>query len=256
MWQAAWLVYILYHSIRYSNDLKSQNTPTFGKMFYISWILSCVFNALWITLFALEELIISALVLIAISISLYVNGYVNHKYIGLASTQDSNDDEFPSYITSKCSIILYRILVLNGIAFYGTWCSIAQCLNIAIMFTYSFDVYVYTSSLIALSVLTIVILAYWFLDFYYLRSWLAWTYSPYAVLLWALSAVSTNPKEGELALKGATRTWVNVLVVMVIVGTVCKFVSGFLYVCKQQSKINDKEVKSYTSAEVDVDVEV
>merc|ERR1719229_784371 len=124
------------------------------------------------------------------------------------------------------------------------------------MITYDFDVNVDTASMIALAILTIVILAYWFLDFYYLRSWLAWTYSPYAVLLWALSAVSTNPKEGELGLKGATRTWVNVLIVMVIVGTVCKFVSGFLYVWRRRSSINDKEVKNYTTAEVDVDVEV
>merc|ERR1712154_428869 len=92
-----------------------------------------------------------------------------------------------------------------------------------------------TASLIALGILTPVILAYWFLDFYYLRCWLAFTYSPYAVLLWALFAVSRNPKEGEMALKGATRTWINVLLVMVAVGTVCKFVSGFLYFCKGKS---------------------
>lgn len=240
LWQSLWLVYMLYRSIRYSTEIKANDTITFGKLFYISWILSCVFNGLWISLFAMEQLTISSLVLISISLSLYVNGWVGHKYVGVTAED-----------TDSCTVSLYRVFVLNGVAFYGTWCSIAQCLNIAIMITYDFDVNVDTASMIALAILTIVILAYWFLDFYYLRKWLAYTYSPYAVLLWALSAITTNPREGEMALTGVRRTWVNVLLIMVAVGTVCKFVSGILFVCRQQS-INDKDVKTYTSADVDV----
>merc|ERR1712154_240085 len=127
LWQAAWLIYILYHSIRYSAELKSQNILTFGTLFYISWIFSCIFNGSWIALFALERLTLSAIVLVSISISLYINGYVSHKYIGSAS-DPSNNEIYPSYLNSKTTRTLYRILVLNGIAFYATWCSIAQCL--------------------------------------------------------------------------------------------------------------------------------
>jgi len=236
IWQAAWLFYITYHAIKYRDEL--QSTLPFGKTFYISWILSCVFNGAWIILFAFEELTISALLLISISIALYVNGYVNHKYIGLAAQKRENPDaeqpiEFPMYMLSKCCCCYvtgaYRILLLNGIAFYATWTSIAQCLNIAIFLTYVADVNVYTSSLIALTILTIVILVYWFLDFYRFRSWLIYTYSPYAVLLWALSAVSTNSEDGDLGLKGATRVWVYALIVMVAIGTVCKIIMGICY---------------------------
>jgi len=234
LWQAAWLIYILYHSIRYSEKLKSQNILTFGTLFYISWIFSCIFNGSWIALFALERLTLSAIVLVSISISLYINGYVSHKYIGSAS-DSSNNEIYPSYLNSKTTRTLYRILVLNGIAFYATWCSIAQCLNIAIFLTYVCDINVYTASLIALGILTVVILTYWFLDFYYLRSWLIYTYSPYAVLLWALSAVSTNPNDGDLALKDASRIWVYILIAMVSVGTVSKIISGVCFAMQNSS---------------------
>ena len=257
IWQFAWLSYITYHSIRYRQELNSKDILTFGKVFYISWIFSCIFNGGWIVLFAYERLTISAILLISISISLYINGYTSHKYIGLAAIamakpradngNPDNSTEFPSYLLTRCSINSYRILVLNGVAFYATWCSVAQCLNIAIFLTYVADVYVYTSSLIALGILTAVILTYWFLDFYYLRSWLIYTYSPYPVLLWALSAVATNDKDGDLGLKGPTRTWVFALLIMVAVGTVCKIVSGIVYACKsKEPESKGQHVQQYS----------
>ena len=236
-WQALWLLYILYHSIIWRAQLT--HTLTFGTVFYISWIASCIFNGSWILLFSFEYITISTVVLILISVALYVNAYSNHKYIGLASEYNPNDDAsnntlYPMYILNQTVIVLYRILLLNGITFYATWTSIAQCLNIAIFLTYVANVYSNTASLVALAILNVVLLVYWFLDFYYLRKWLVYTYSPYAVLLWALGAISTNPNEGDLALKGATRVYVYVLIAMVAVATVCKIISGILYAMKPQ----------------------
>merc|ERR1711994_1088577 len=113
--------------------------------------------------------------------------------------------------SSKCIRTTYRVLVLNGVAFYATWTSIAQCLNIAITLTYEGDIDRDTSCIVALSVLTGTLVVFWICDFYALRSYLIYTYSPYAVLLFALSAISTNPDEPDedhpVALDGATRTF-------------------------------------------------
>jgi len=253
IWQFAWLTYITYHSIRYRQELASKEILTFGKLFYVSWIFSCIFNGAWIVLFAFERITISSIILVCISIALYINGYTSHKYIGEAAKyrmQNENTDNstvYPSYLLSRCTINLYRILILNGVAFYATWCSIAQCLNIAIFLTYVADMNAYTASIISLSILTILILSYWFLDFYYLRSWLIYTYSPYAVLIWALSAVSTNSKDGDLGLKGPTRTFEMVLVILSIVGTVCKIISGIIYACKpKEEELKGQHVEQYS----------
>lgn len=259
LWQTAWLIYITYHAVKYRQELQSKGLLTFSPAFYLSWIASCVFNGAWIITFAFESLTLSAIVLISCAIALYVNAYANHKYIGLAARAavtaheeadeaSANANQFPSYILTKSSIAWYRFLLLNGIMFYTTWVSIAQCLNIAIFLAYVANVDVYAASCVALGILTAVILTYWFLDFYYLRSWLVYTYSPYAVLLWALSWVSTNPEDGDkLPLKGAARTWIYVLIAMVSVATACKIVSGMLWCCRpRQEQLNQTHVQNYS----------
>jgi len=243
LWQGAWLIYLLYHSIKFSSELKSKSLLTFGLSFYITWLLSCLFNMAWIVSFSLEELALSAVVLISISLSLYSNAFISHKYIGRITFDDAFPGElYPSYlVNSKTVRVLYRVLLLNGVAFYATWCSIAQCLNIAIFLTYDVEMDVYAASMVALGVLTTLILAYWSLDFYFLRRWLAYTYSPYAVLLWALGAVSTNSSDGELGLKGPTRTWVLALVALAAVGTVAKVISGVCYAVRPTVSQNGVE---------------
>ena len=182
LWQAAWIIYHAVISCKYSEDLKSSQILMFGRNFYISWILSCVCNMGWIVAFATEQITLSTFVLLAITGTLYWNLWTTHRYLG---QMDDDKAVYPSFlITSKCARTTYRVLLLNGVAFYGTWTSIAQCLNIAITFTYEADVDVYTSCLVALSVLTATLVLYWICDFYVLRSYLIYTYSPYVDCLY------------------------------------------------------------------------
>merc|ERR1712141_983835 len=97
---------------------------------------------------------------------------------------------------------------------------------------------------VALSILSVTLVTYWKLDFYFLRSYLLYTYSPYAVLLWALGAISTNPKEGDLALKGATRTFVYVLIGVTVFVTVCKIVMGIVMAIRGSNDKTASEVES------------
>jgi len=260
LWQGAWLVYLTYHSIKFSAELTSKNILTFTLPFYISWLLSCVFNISWIVSFAYEQIAFSAVVLICIFLTLFYNAYTAHKYIG-SIMFDPSAFTFPSYLKqSKTARVLYRVLLLNGVAFYTTWCSIAQCLNIAIFLTYDAKVDVYAASQVALGVLTTLIIAYWSLDFYFLRKWLAYTYAPYAVLLWALGAVSTNPSYDEgnqPGLKGPTQTWVVALLVLAGVGTVAKVISGVVYACRAgQESVEDVEERPFAGNGVDLETEV
>jgi len=138
------------------------------------------------------------------------------------------------------------VLVLNGVAFYGTWTSIAQCLNIAFTLTYEADVDIDTSCLVVLSILTANLVLYWICDFYALRTYLVYTYSPYAVLLFALSAISTNPDEPTddfpIALQGGTRTFIYVLIGLSAFTAVLKIVNGILFAMNSSTKKNRTEV--------------
>jgi len=244
LWQASWIIYHTVITCKYSEELKS--TLMFGRGFYISWILSCLCNMGWIVAFATEQITLSTFVLLAITFTLYWNLWTSHKYIG---NLDDDKTVYPSFlISSKCARTTYRVLVLNGVAFYGTWTSIAQCLNIAITFTYEADVDVDTSCLVALGILTATLVVFWICDFYALRSYLIYTYSPYAVLLWALSAISTNPDEPDedhpIALQGGVRTFVNVLIGLSAITALVKIIGGIMYALNDNNKKNPTEVEA------------
>jgi len=251
-WQALWIIYHLVISCVKSSDIKS--TLMFGRGFYISWIVSCLCNMGWIVAFATEQITLSTFVLIAITLALYTNLWFSHRYLG---SMDDDKSVYPSFlVSSKCARVTYRILVLNGVAFYATWTSIAQCLNIAITLTYEAKVDLDTSCLIALSILTGTLVVYWICDFKVLRSYLIYTYSPYAVLLFALSAITTNPEDGNMALTGATRTFVNVLLGLSAVTALMKIVGGIMYALNKDNKEKRESENKALKENAGVDAQV
>eukprot|EP01083_Nonionella_stella_P011411 32440_1 len=244
IWQLSWQLYVLYHSIKFSHELQSEGTVSFGVLFYVSWIASCVFNMAWIVLFGFEYITLSGIVLVFITISLYMNAYISHKYMfELAQksqslqikTQDTQftsvtPSPFPDYLLiSQCRRVVYRVLINNGVAFYAGWCSVASCLNFGLFLAFPCDVDQYIASVAALSVLSVILLAYLSLDFYALKRLFIYTYSPYVVLLWALSGILTNEGNNDGDLKGASQDFVMVLLVVVGVAFVGKIICGIVY---------------------------
>jgi len=251
IWQAVWQLYLLYHSIKFSQELKTKNILTFGVLFYVSWILSDIFNGSWIILFSFEYITIAGILLVCITISLYLNAFASHKYIGSIKQYENVSDDsaqsiYPLYLLrSKVRVTLYRIFVLNGVAFYLTWCNIATCLNVGIFLAYKCNLDVYTASIIPLTILTVIILVYLCLDFYYLREWLVYTYSPYFILIWALSGIITNSGDNEGDLKGASKVFVAILLGLSVISFVAKIISGIYYAVKQR-KLEENTSDNYT----------
>ena len=71
---------------------------------------------------------------------------------------------------------------------------------------------------------TYLLTRYWFLDFYYLRSYLASTYSPYIVLIVAFSGILTN---GGLDVDDrASSPFVAALLIIAVLGTIAKVIMG------------------------------
>merc|ERR1712176_719973 len=107
------------------------------------------------------------------------------------------------------------------------------------------DLDIYAASSIACSVLTVIVLAYIFLDFYYLREYLVFTYSPYFILLWALSGILTNSGEEYGDLKGVSEVMVTGLLILSGVCLLVKIVSGIYYAIKEKKLLAGDE-KSYS----------
>merc|ERR1712039_380739 len=121
---------------------------------------------------------------------------------------------------------------------------IASCLNIGIVMAYVADLSIYIASNIALSVLTVIVLVYIVLDFWYLREYLVFTYSPYFILLWALSGILTNSGEEYGDLKGVSEVMVTGLLILSGVCLLVKIVLGIFYAVKEKKLLAGDE-KSY-----------
>lgn len=242
LWQTSWQIQLLFDSIKYSPELKQKGIVTFGTLFYVAWIASDFFNGSWIIVFSFEYLSIALVLIMGITVSLYVAAIKAHKYLAPKDlkefenvSDDSQQTRYPLYLLrSPCRITSYRVLLLNGICFYLTWLNIATCLNIGIVFAFVADLNVYVASNIALSVLLSIVLVYIFLDFYYLREYLVFTYSPYFILIFALSGILSNSGEEYGDLKGVPKVLVTGLLILSGLSLVYKIISGIYLAIKEK----------------------
>jgi len=232
IWQFLWMGYILYLTCKYEMD-----TVIFGKYFYFSYNIANVFNALWIIIWVNEHIVWAMICLLGITISLITSAYIAHKFVyslnakvvdthyGTAAGTSSTDDEIPKWLKNSTFIKpLLSVSVLNGIPFYATWCVVASHLNVGIVLCYKAGMTNSNASILMLSVLLCVILFYWFLDFYYLRSYLQNTYSPYIVLIVAFTGIVTNG--GVDSDDRASSPFALALLIIAGLGTIAKVIMG------------------------------
>jgi len=212
------------------------NEIIFGKWFYIAYNVANVCNGLWIVLWSNEYIIPAAIILIGIATGLIISAYIAHKYMfidinrmipGADDYPDYGDTADPNWITSSKTIKpLIYIFVLNGIPFYGTWCVVASHLNVGISLCYKLGLGLTNTetSFLMLSILTCIILFYWYLDFYRLRFYLRYTYSPYIVLVVAFCGILTNG--GLDADERPSSVFTAILLIIAILGSIAKVIMG------------------------------
>ena len=88
------------------------------------------------------------------------------------------------------------------------------------------------ASILMLSILSIVIGCYWFIDFgKKTRQYLRYTYSPYVVLIVAFLGVITNG--GIDTEERPSSVFVLILLIVAIIGTIAKVIMGFFLLRNQ-----------------------
>jgi len=233
IWQFLWIGYVLFLTCKYEMD-----SVVFGKWFFVLYSVANVFNALWIVIWVNEHIVWAAVFLVSISISLISAAFIAHKFMyrlrdkivdtnyGAATpdTADSDDDALRWINKSTAIKPLLTILVLNGIPFYATWCVVASHINVGIVICHKCGLSDGNASILMLSILTCVILTYWFLDFYKLRLHLQYTYSPYIVLVVAFAGSFSN---GGLDVDDrASSPFVAALLIVAVLGSIAKVIMG------------------------------
>lgn len=158
--------------------------------FYIVYMINNIFNIGWIFVFDRSannpDMLYGAMILLwLITFTIYVCGVIVCKYLSnagavLESTGNVKDIWFT------------RLFVLNGLVFYGTWCTIASLLNFSIVLQYKAGVDNYVCAWLCLGILTAELAAWFVLETFVFDRHLRYCFSQYVVLLVALSGLQSK----------------------------------------------------------------
>ncbi|XP_074653163.1 uncharacterized protein LOC141907424 [Tubulanus polymorphus] len=191
-WQVLWLIYGVTTICRSSDGGHLYYKPDFMPItIYVWYIANLLFNMAWIILWdrALPEFSLPMSALMAGT--LYAAIFISHRNLA------ANEDALQKQGLGR-EIWFVRFLVQNGLALYASWVTIATLINFAVVLSYTTGAVVqHTASTISLSILISAQVA-WVVTNAFLRKYLVFTFSPYVVVIFALSGViSANWRSGD-----------------------------------------------------------
>ena len=112
----------------------------------------------------------------------------------------------------KTHLYLTRILVLNGIAMYTTWVTIATVVSLAVVLQYFSDMSAEDAGTLGLSILAVEVVVYFILENTVLDSFTRPIVIVYPTILWALTGVIS----AHWGLKGNERNNIFSLILLII----------------------------------------
>ncbi|XP_064617936.1 uncharacterized protein LOC135482041 [Liolophura sinensis] len=177
-WQVLWLVYAITLICRRSKSgYLYVNPGVLSPWFLFCFTLSTLFVIAW--LFVWDNLIVEAAFATLLGATL-----ASHAALCFAHRRMENIKSDLVELSQRKDILLKRILVLNGVAFYNTWISIATCLNFAMLLAYTgwSPVPQGAASTAALGLLMAVIFMWFIFKNFLFERHLRFTYSPFIVL--------------------------------------------------------------------------
>ena len=146
---------------------------------YVAYTLVNLSNCVWV--FVWDNLYIetAAFVLILSALSLYITLGTTAYYLYRQSTVLAKQAPADLYVT--------RVLVLNGIAIYMTWVTVASLINLATVLQYFTAAGAVVGGTVALSALAVIVLVYFILENTILDRFLRYVGIVYPVIIWALT---------------------------------------------------------------------
>lgn len=192
-WQALWIVYAVITLFRKSEQGPFYTYPVLMPVpFLLSYLFNMAMNCTWMVVFDREILEAALAVLFLITVTLYACLFFSYRYL------DRGIDILVKQ-ERKSDVWLTRFLVQNGLSIYATWCTIATLLNFAFVLTYrsAVDIDQRDACTASLSILTVLILIFLVTDWFFLDRFTRYTFTPYLVLIVALTgSIAKNYNAG------------------------------------------------------------
>ncbi|XP_030622998.1 uncharacterized protein LOC115806441 [Chanos chanos] len=184
-WLAVMLIYIVANIFRrnaYGRMYCSPPVLPYG--FFFTWIFNFVANIAWLLLWDREEMVASFIFLALIAFSNYA--------IIFFACQGLN--AYGAWLNKYHKVDLWcmRILVLNGIAVYTTWTSIATLLNLAIVTDYEAGMSRSDAATLSLSLLLAEVVVWFILENFVIEKHVRYILTIYPVIIVALSGNMTK----------------------------------------------------------------
>ncbi|XP_013394717.1 uncharacterized protein LOC106162124 [Lingula anatina] len=181
-WQYLWIIYGIINIFRRTDDgyfyaVYPIMPPAMYAVFTVNNIANVVWLILWDRLLSAWALPCIALVPFTLYICLFI------------SFRRLNDNKVTMINQGyRKDVWLTRFLTQNGMAFYATWTTIATLLNVAIVMTYDGSVAMETSCTAVLGILAVELLFWFTLDNFVLDKFTRYLFSPFIIILLALTA--------------------------------------------------------------------
>ncbi|MEQ2288318.1 hypothetical protein AMECASPLE_021435 [Ameca splendens] len=152
--------------------------------FYAFWCLNLVLNVSW--LFLWDRMFMPAALAFLILIALTNYAVIFFSCYGLS--------QYGAWLNKyhKVDLWLHRVLIQNGISIYATWTTIASLVNLTIVLVYDANVSNTDAATISLSLLTVVVVAWFFLENFVFDKHVRFILTIYPVVIWALTGVFTE----------------------------------------------------------------
>jgi len=147
---------------------------------YVFYIINLGCNIAWLIVFDREMLEAALGFLAGVTFTLYV-------CIGITMYGIAKHGKKLLEMGHRAQVVAAIAIVLNGLATYAAWVSIATLLNVNIVFAYVLDIQLHIASSICLGALALDIVVYGLIDLVLFERHFRYVYTPYLVLAVALS---------------------------------------------------------------------
>ena len=176
-WQSIWIIYSWTFLFRPSFPITVSTT----SLVFYSCANAC--NIIWIYVWGNEHPEYAFPFIFLLGFFLYLAAGFEAVFLY------RNRSTFQSELKNKIDFYIAHIAVLNGIAIYATWVTIATLLNFTIVLQYFADVSGTDAATIGLAFLTVEAISYFVLENTVLDYFARYVFTVYPVIIWALSAV-------------------------------------------------------------------
>jgi len=190
-----WFLYVFYLMMCRQLCSRDMKSPLFPSIFWFLFCIVHILNGVWLYLTLRQNLVISGIVLLVLTILLYVLWMMVSRvcWLDVTSYNDPNDVESCDddvVELSSCEVMILRFLTFNIFPFYAIWCTVTACLQWSIIFHYSlFQWSQNLSCILSLAVLSVILLIYWMICSFVKRDWFIWTWLPTISVFFAGLAV-------------------------------------------------------------------